>query len=233
MPALIAEAPIPDLRQAAGTGYSRSKLVGERIVEAATHAGARATILRIGQIVPAHSEGSQLWNPNEAIPLIIRSAETIGALPSSTGATGADNMTWIEADVLAKTVVELGGIGPAKDNSGHDESRLVYNLVHPHSFSWREDFLPALQNAGLKFDTVSWSEWLARLSASEKDVEKNPSRKLLGFWEAQGNAGKKGQGEVRFETGEAEKKSGALRNAPRLVDGDRVATLLEAWRKVW
>jgi hypothetical protein len=34
--------------------------------------GAEAKILRIGQIVPSRKVGSQLWNLNEAVPLMIQ-----------------------------------------------------------------------------------------------------------------------------------------------------------------
>jgi thioester reductase-like protein len=58
-PAYIASARIPELRDASPTGYSRSKLIGERILEAAVlNSEAHATTLRIGQIVPARNAGS-------------------------------------------------------------------------------------------------------------------------------------------------------------------------------
>jgi thioester reductase-like protein len=235
-PAVITEAPIPSLQHTTPTGYAQSKMVGERIVEAAVEeAGARATILRIGQIVPARSRGSQLWNQNEAIPLMIRSAITVGALPDALGANGQDLATWLEADVLAEAITEIAGIGARKDDPNIDTSQLVYNLVHPRPFSWREEFLPALKSAGLEFETVPWEDWVRRLASSETDVEKNPSRKLLGFWERRAqekSSGKKGS-EVHFETKRAEAASGALRRADRVVDGDMVEKLLKNWRQIW
>ena len=51
-PARIPEAPIEDLEQVSLTGYAQSKLIGERMVQAAVEkAGADAEILRIGQVV--------------------------------------------------------------------------------------------------------------------------------------------------------------------------------------
>ncbi|CZR55073.1 related to nonribosomal peptide synthetase MxcG (component of the myxochelin iron transport regul [Phialocephala subalpina] len=233
-PAIVPESPIPDLRHASPTGYARSKLIGEKIVEnAVIRHGARATVLRIGQIVPSKEVGSGVWNVNEAIPLIVRSAAILGVLPNVLGPGGEDVCTWLEADVLARCIVELADVegGPVAGE------QVVYNLVNPSSFSWREEFLPALKAAGLKFDVLSWEDWLEKVEA-EEDIEMNPSRKLLGFWSGKRRVGEQGtegeiQREVKFETKEAVLKSKALRNAPRVVDGDLVGRLVEAWKEVW
>lgn len=80
-PAMIPERPIGNLEHALPQGYARSKLVGEHIVQtAAIDAGARVRTLRIGQIVGDKEQG--IWNDTEAIPLIIRSALTLRALPA-------------------------------------------------------------------------------------------------------------------------------------------------------
>lgn len=238
-PAVIQESPLPSLTQASGTGYARSKLVGERIVEKAVReAGARGTILRIGQIVPGRKIGSQLWNPNDAVPLVVRAALTIGMLPETL--SGEDGCTWLDADTLANVVLELGEVGLVKSEErcvngekGDEEPRLVYNIVHPRPFSWRETFLPRLRKAGLQFETVPYGSWLEQLAASEQDMQKNPSVKLLAFWKKQAKARGKRVGEVRFETAAAEKKSQALREAESVVEGNMVETLVDAWKKAW
>lgn len=80
-PAIIPESATENLHAALPMGYSRSKLVAEHIVRnAAVQAGAPAHVLRIGQIVGDSKEG--LWNDTEAIPLMVRSALTLKALPS-------------------------------------------------------------------------------------------------------------------------------------------------------
>ena len=80
-PAIIPEGPIGDLAHALPQGYARSKLVAEHIVSNAVHDfGARARTFRIGQIVGDKTTG--LWNDTEAVPLIIRSALTLKALPA-------------------------------------------------------------------------------------------------------------------------------------------------------
>ena len=79
-PASIPEAPIEDISQSSRTGYGQSKLVGEHVVRNATNAGARAHVLRIGQVVG--DKRNAIWNDVEFIPSIIRSALQLKALPS-------------------------------------------------------------------------------------------------------------------------------------------------------
>ena len=81
LPAVIAEAHVPELAHAQNMGYARSKLVTERIVKAAAEQiGMVATVLRVGQIIGDSEQGT--WNTTEAIPLMIQSAVTMGALPA-------------------------------------------------------------------------------------------------------------------------------------------------------
>ena len=81
LPATIEESYIPDLAHAQNMGYARSKLVTEHVIKAAAEkTGIWAQVLRVGQIVGDTRVG--IWNSTEAIPLMIRSATTIGALPA-------------------------------------------------------------------------------------------------------------------------------------------------------
>jgi len=161
------------------------------------------------------------------VPLLVRSALGTGALPETIW--GSDLCSWIGVDTLSEAIIEIGDIGNVGRSVGED--RLVYNLVHPRPASWNGDFLPALQKAGLEFEVMSWDAWMERLRGSERDVEKNPSRKLLRFWEE----GTKGEGrrEVVFETKAAEEKSNALKTAERVVEGKYMEGLVKAWQLVW
>ncbi|RDW91655.1 hypothetical protein BP5796_02820 [Coleophoma crateriformis] len=221
-PAIIASAPLASFETCSPMGYAQSKLIGERMVESATKYGANATVLRIGQIIPGRRRGTKLWNPTEALPLMIRSASkgSVGALPTMD--TGRDAVDWIEADTLADTILQLAGISQATGSM-----ELVYNLVNPRVFSWKDELLPALQQAGLQFDVVPWREWLERLESSSEDARVNPSRKLLGFWRKQTLR----EGGLAFDTAAAEAGSMALREAMRVVDGSLVVEMVEAWRQ--
>lgn len=81
LPATIAESHIDNYSHAQPMGYARSKLVTEHISKnAGEKTGMTATVLRVGQIVGDTKHGS--WNTTEAIPLMIQSAKTMGALPA-------------------------------------------------------------------------------------------------------------------------------------------------------
>ncbi|KAL8992612.1 MAG: hypothetical protein Q9188_007547 [Gyalolechia gomerana] len=119
----ILEAPIKDLEQASLTGYAQSKIVSEHIVQAAVQdAGANAFILRRGQIVGDTNSG--WWNDNEAIPLIVRSAWTMGILPELDLAC-----EWLPVDTLARSMIEIGGTEVA---GGSSMCRVPFVSIRPN-----------------------------------------------------------------------------------------------------
>lgn len=79
-PGVVAEGPVPDISHVQKTGYARSKYVAESIVLNAAERGARARVLRIGQLIGDTQAG--VWNTTEGIPLMIQTATTVGALPA-------------------------------------------------------------------------------------------------------------------------------------------------------
>jgi thioester reductase-like protein len=165
---VVAEAHVARLTDAQETGYARSKLVAERLCKLAHDAGLDARALRIGQIVGDTRLGQ--WNATEGVPLMIRSAVSMGALPAL-----SDTLTWLPVDVVARVIAELCASGAHQD---------VYNLLNPKSIDWTRDLLPMLRAAGLRFDQVTATEWLARLAASNPDPAVNPTIKLLDFYKS-------------------------------------------------
>lgn len=227
-PAIIPETPISDLKAALPQGYARSKLVSERIIcNAAGDAGALTRILRIGQIVGDGKMG--LWNDTEAIPLIIRSALTLKALPALN-----ETESWLPVDILATTILDLAGISTGAIPVSDSETNLVYNLESPHTFSWTSSLLPELQRSGLEFSTVPVVEWLQKLRDYEKnggDPERNPAVKLIDHFESM--YGKEKTGDVKFEIETAVKHSPALRETPRLVEDGYIEKFVKAWLEKW
>jgi thioester reductase-like protein len=194
---VITESHVGRLTDAQETGYARSKLVAERLCRFAHEAGLDARVLRIGQIVGDTRLGQ--WSDTEGVPLMIRSAVTMGALPAL-----RDTLTWLPVDVVAKVIVELCQCAAHQD---------VYNIVNPRSFEWTRDLLPMLRAAGLAFEQVTAEEWLARLAASNPDPAVNPTIKLLDFYQSKygGKAGQKTGPAVFYETKLTEAASPALR----------------------
>lgn len=228
LPAIIAETHISDLKAALRQGYARSKLVSEHIVHnAAKEAGALTCILRIGQIVGDGKLG--LWNDTEAIPLIIRSALTLKALPALDEAE-----SWLPVDTLATTILDLAGITTGAIPVSDSDTDLVYNLENPHTFSWTSSLLPELQRVGLNFSMVPVAEWLQKLRDYEKtggDPGRNPAVKLIGHFEAM--YGEVKTRDVTFEIKTAEKYSPALRDSPRLIEDGYVGKFVKAWLVKW
>lgn len=78
-PATIPNALIKSSDWVSQTGYARSKYVGEHVVWNAARAGARSYVFRIGQVVGDTHKG--VWNDKEFLPMLIRSALILKALP--------------------------------------------------------------------------------------------------------------------------------------------------------
>ncbi|KAF2481900.1 putative NRPS-like enzyme [Neohortaea acidophila] len=181
-------------------GYAQSKLVTEKIASAASsRAGLPTRILRIGQIVGDNKAG--IWNRQEAIPLMIQSASTIGALPKLD-----EDCSWLPVDIVATAVID------SWLNTCQKESQLFdfYNVINCNTFHWTRDLLPMLQAAGLTFEAVSASEWLAKLR-SKPDLSSNPPYKLIEFFTAKyGN--EHGRRSLTFRTDKAIETSSALKS---------------------
>jgi len=222
---MVPESRIPSLEHAAKTGYARSKLVAERICEAAAlpstttttiasstngpgpdpGLGLSVAILRVGQIAADSVNG--IWNPQEHIPLLVRSAGELSALPRLYGYEG--RCEWMPVDTVAATVLQLasrlhqrGHNNNSSSNSSSGGGTSFYNVVPPRSFSWNQTFLPALRAAAAEelggptttrswmgeFEEVGIEEWLLRLRAraeilgDEAEV-RLPAFKLAEYYE--------------------------------------------------
>ncbi|GES56856.1 NRPS-like enzyme [Aspergillus terreus] len=226
----IPEAPVPDLANALDMGYGRSKLIGEKIVSAARQAGARAFTLRIGQ-VSGHSKKG-LWNDSEALPLLIRSALTLKALPALD-----TTCSWLPVDKLASSVLELAkscaaySLETPVPPAGEDDT--VYNVCNSRVFTWGS-LLDTLRSSGFEFDVVPFAQWLGMLRASAARGEElvNPAVKLADHYEAM--YGGETAGEKTFVTEKAERDSVTLRNGRlRIVKDGILQRYAQDWLKRW
>jgi thioester reductase-like protein len=241
----IGEEPIMDCRQALSSGYTQSKLVAEYIMQrAAEDVGAWASNFRIGQIVGDTKLG--LWNENEAPPLMIRSALTLGCLPAldlvrltrpAKGGyrflTDIQDCSWIPLDTLASAIVEIVTM------SQQQPPRLVYNMCSPRTFSWKNDLLPKLAAAGLKFKTVGVDEWIAKLkdygASHSLDIVAAtcPAIKLLDFWEHEYGGLGQSTSSLEFDTKNSQADSWSLRSAPDVIESGLVELMVNAWMRNW
>ncbi|KAI0164556.1 acetyl-CoA synthetase-like protein [Hypoxylon sp. FL1284] len=225
-PGSVPEGPLESLTYAAPTGYARSKLVSERICSAAAASGASVGVLRIGQISADTAKG--IWNDKEAIPILVRSAPEVRALPRLMG--DHDICDWMPVDTVAGTCLELARKLPAEAREPS-----FYNIKPPHGFSWNDGFLPAMRKAGLEFEVVSLDEWLAKLRSRAEELGSAaetvlPAVKLIEYYEDTFAGLGVGSGAgLKFEIQKACRDSSALRHCPQILDAGLVPKMLKHW----
>jgi carbohydrate kinase (thermoresistant glucokinase family) len=204
---------VAELDWAQGMGYAQSKCVAENLCMAvAKKTGIKARVLRVGQIVADTVHG--VWNKDEAIPLMMQSALTIGALPKL-----QESPSWTPVDVIAKAVSEI---------ALSDAGPIVANVTNAKTFSWSDDLLPALRQAGLEFDEVEPKEWVERLRNSSNDVVANPTFKLVDFFASKYDKENFGPSRT-YETAVARTFSPTLDNAP-VLDASFVKTFVDQFK---
>ncbi|KAF2626294.1 male sterility protein [Macroventuria anomochaeta] len=212
-PSMVTPEQVAQLDWAQGMGYAQSKCVAENLcVAAANQAGVKARVLRVGQIVADTVHG--VWNKDEAIPLMMQSALTIGALPKL-----QESPSWTPVDIIAKAVSEI---------SLSNAEPIVANVTNAKTFSWTNDLLPALRQAGLEFDEVEPKEWVERLRNSSNDVVANPTFKLVDFFASKYDKDTFGPSRT-YETAVARQWSPALDNAP-VLDASFVKTFVDQFK---
>ncbi|KAJ5160926.1 uncharacterized protein N7482_007930 [Penicillium canariense] len=230
-------------------GYGQSKLIGEHIISVARRAGARCYSLRIGQ-VSGHSKKG-LWNDSDALPLMVRSAIVLKALPE------LDHMcSWLPVDKLAAAIVEIGRACSASsrvhdasqragemtfshtDSETSGETALVddsiYNVCNSREFSWSA-LLESLSRSGFQFEIVPFEKWMAMLGESEARGEEdvNPAVKLIEHYEKM-YGGKSLLSSKTFRTNRAERDSETLRNGRlRIIEDGILGSYVRDWLTRW
>ena len=130
-------------------------------------------------------------------------------------------MSWLPVDYAAKSIVELVDLPTPADCP-------VYHVLNPRRVPW-STVLDALHAARVEFKPLPRHDWLKALRASDRDERRNPSRKLLAFYE-----GKYGADEERTRARLCVKKtveaSRWLREVPVIGEG-LVAKWVESWRE--
>ncbi|RFU77419.1 male sterility [Trichoderma arundinaceum] len=157
---------VPDFAWAQNMGYAQSKAVAEHLCAKAASQGVTVRVLRVGQIIGDTEHG--VWNAQEAVPMMMQTAITIGALPKL-----QETPSWLPVDIVADAVTDISLSGAGS---------ITANITNPQVFSWNNDLLPALHKCGLVFDEIEPKEWIKRLRASNPDPIANPPIKLTEFF---------------------------------------------------
>ncbi|KAN0090779.1 hypothetical protein V8E55_004345 [Tylopilus felleus] len=213
-PGLVPEAVTDNPAVAQEMGYAQSKWVTEKLCQiAARTTPMRTAVLRIGQMVGDTANG--IWNESEGISLIFKCADTIGILPQLD-----ERVSWLPVDYAAKSIAQFVDL-PTPAGCP------VYHVMHATRVLWSA-VLDALGAARVQFKAVPRHDWLKALRASDPDERRNPSRKLLAFYESKYGAEETTRAGLYVNnTLEA---SRWLREAPVVGEG-MVAKWVGGWRE--
>lgn len=111
--------------------------------------------------------------------------------------------SWLPVDRAAEVIEQVSLDGCSKCE--RRDVDLAYHVLNPKTLNWKEDLVPMLRKVMPEFQVVTPREWLSRLRASEGDVKRNPSRKLIEFWEGKygGASGKQPDVSADIEAGDS------------------------------
>ncbi|KAI1817951.1 hypothetical protein GGS20DRAFT_424632 [Poronia punctata] len=174
------------------TGYGQSKLLSERLLQAASlEANIPSAICRLGQVAgPTATIG--MWPKKEWLPSLIASSKYLGKIPDSLGRLGS--VDWIPVDKTAEAVVELAIHHRHQQQQQQPVTNAaVYHVVNPHRATWSE-LVPTVvkhlnqdrEDKGI--EVVPLETWVNSLresaSKSSEDIALNPATKLLDTYES-------------------------------------------------
>jgi len=153
-------------------GYGDAKLVCEKMIEATLEAcpdSFSAMSVRLGQVAGSKTTG--YWNPLEHLSFLIKSSQTLRALPDFDGV-----LSWTPVNDVASTLGELL-LGPQKPHP-------IYHIDNPVRQPWRE-MTPVLAEAldlPIKTGIIPFRDWVRRVRNFPGSVENdNPAFKLIDF----------------------------------------------------
>ncbi|KAM0241576.1 hypothetical protein ACHAPO_001262 [Fusarium lateritium] len=151
-----------------GNGYAEAKWGCERMLEETLHKYPnrfRPMVVRLGQI--AGSKTSGYWNPMEHFGFLIKSSQTLNALPDVEG-----NVNWTPVNDIADALTDL----VLSDQVPHP----IYHIDNPVGQQWR-DVNDILSDTLRIPNRVPFKEWLDLVrKAPQQD---NPAALLADFLE--------------------------------------------------
>lgn len=147
-------------------GYSDAKWGCERMLDETLHEHSdrfRTMAVRLGQI--AGSKTSGYWNPMEHFGFLIKSSQTLNALPDVDG-----TVYWTPVNDIAGTLSDL----ILSDRQPHP----IYHIDNPIGQPWRQ-MNTILANALSIPNLIPFEDWLQRVRTAPQ--HNNPAATLLDF----------------------------------------------------
>ncbi|KAL2170142.1 hypothetical protein VTG60DRAFT_5164 [Thermothelomyces hinnuleus] len=170
-----------DIDSVLPNGYGDAKWTCERMLDETLHkcpSRFRAMAVRLGQI--AGSSKSGYWNPMEHFGFLVKSSQTLGALPDVDGSA-----YWTPVDQVAATLSDLilgnNAPGPDRDRRQQQQQQPCYPIYHvdnPVGQPWRELNAVLADALGIR-DLIPFGEWVERVRAAP--AKNNPAATLLEF----------------------------------------------------
>lgn len=153
-------------------GYCEAKLTCERILEATLHRHPdhfRAMTARLGQIAGSRTSG--YWNPVEHFSFLIKSSQSLKALPDLDGV-----LSWVPVNDVAGTLVDLLLLADTAPYA-------IYHIDNPVGQPWSE-MIAVLADAldVPRQNIVPFEQWVQRVRRSPLSIETdNPAGRLIDF----------------------------------------------------
>lgn len=147
-------------------GYGDAKWGCERMLDETLHQHPdrfRAMVVRLGQI--AGSKTSGYWNPMEHFGFLMKSSQTLNALPDVPG-----EVYWTPVNDMADTLADIV-LG------SHDPYRF-YHLENPIGQSWEKMNAILMDATGIQ-NLIPFEEWRERVAAAP--LKDNPVQNFLDY----------------------------------------------------
>lgn len=151
-------------------GYGEAKFICENVLDQTLHRFPdffRTMSVRLGQIAGSKTNG--YWNPVEHLPFLIKSSQTLNALPAFSG-----DLCWTPVNDVAGTLSDL----VLRTATPYP----VYHVDNPVRQPW-EEMIPVLaEQLGVpKRNLLPFEEWIKRVREFDGPAEQNPAAKLVDF----------------------------------------------------
>ncbi|KAI0420854.1 male sterility protein-domain-containing protein [Xylaria grammica] len=180
------EALVDDAQAPLRFGYAQSKHVSERILAAAsTQCGIPVATVRVGQVGGSVNENGVPWPEQRWISALLRTAKTIGCMPSHVAP-----IDWIPVESVAAVLSSLVARPSQPVTSGQQME--VYHIYPSGQLPRWELVVQIMCKAYGIRETLPLPEWIKRLrsiseNAATENVEKMPALKVLDFYDASGD----------------------------------------------
>lgn len=203
-----------DIDSVLPNGYGYAKWACERILDETIHKYPevfRTMVVRLGQI--AGSKTSGYWNPMEHFGFLIKSSQTLKALPDVDG-----TVFWTPVNDIAASLSDMA----LSDQIPYP----VYHIENPVGQSWKE--MNAILADALQIHSlIPFDEWVTRVAAAPQ--RNNPASTLLDFLDS--NYLRMSCGGLVLETKKALEHSQTLRGVGPVPE-ETVRKYIHIWKEI-